>query len=1278
MRLVSPWILIAVLVSFAGAVGCGSSGETPGRDAGVDSGGDCPADQHPDGAGSCTSDPCVPSPCTAPHQSQCVAEGDGAVCHCDPGTHDDGSGCAVDDMCTDTTCGGHGTCSDADGSLVCACDPGFSGAFCAGCDAAGGYISDGKGGCTKTPCEPNPCPQGMSICAVESGIVVCHCDAGTHEQNGACVPDVTCLPTTCAGHGACSEVNGALVCACEPGWAAPSCGACDDVLGYHADGMGGCTKDLCLPSPCTDAHKSVCSVPVDTPICACDPGYHDAAGACVTDEVCTPATCGGHGTCSVTGGIAACACDAGYVGPTCTACNTLMGYHPDGMGDCTADPCMPNPCSGANQTTCTVNGTLAVCGCDAGYHADGQGGCTSDPCTPNPCAAMNQACKNNGGQAQCFVPACDDANPCTTDVLSNGVCSHTPLAAGSACSTTLCLTGQTCQAGACTGGAATSCNDGNPCTTDSCQALTGCAHAVDNSIVPGDAVGCTVDSCVNGAPVHTPSNAACDDGLYCTGTEACSPGSPGANAQGCVTSNVPVPPAPSGPCVTYGACAEATHTFPAVNKPVGAACNDGIPCTQGDTCNAIGSCAGVPVAGCDPTATCTTVSSLPGTIDIPVATITGSVTMGGQPLPPTNPFSYTSTIYLRSKDTGASHALAYFSYSNNLSGPYFTSRLLPGIYDVLYRRNWDSVYNTVSSTVSTDLVPNGYRQLQANLVVGTGANNIAVDIPVATVTGTVTMGGQPLPATNPFSYTSSIYLRSKDTGAYHSLAYFSYSSNLSGPYFTSRLLPGTYDMVYRRNWDSVYNTVSSTVSTDLIPNGYRLLTQNVVVQPGANNIAVDIPLATVTGTVTMGGQPLPATNPFSYTSSIYLRSQDTGAYHSLAYFSYSNNLSGPYFTSRLLPGTYDMVYRRNWDSVYNTVSSTVSTDLIPNGYRVLATGISVTPGANNIAVDIPLATVTGTVTMGGQPLPATNPFSYTSSIYLRSKDTGAYHSLAYFSYSNNLSGPYFTSRLLPGTYDMVYRRNWDSVYNTVSSTVSTDLIPNGYRVLAQNVVVQPGANNIAVDIPVATVTGTVTMGGQPLPATNPFSYTTTLYLRAQDTGAYHGLAYFSYSSNLSGPYFTSRLLPGAYDLVYRRNWDSVYNTVSSTVSTDLIPNGYRVLSTNIVIQAGANNVAVDIPVVPIGGSVTLGGQALPATNPFSYTSTLYLQARDTGAAHTLAYFSYSNNLSGPYFTARLLPGTYDLLYRRNWDSTYDTVSSTVSTDLIPNGYRLLGTCLTVP
>ncbi|MBK9259650.1 MAG: hypothetical protein IPM54_07390 [Polyangiaceae bacterium] len=1286
ISLLSPF---GALLLFTFAAGCGDDG-TPNSPL-PDAGSQCPPSEHPDGMGGCTSNPCVPNPCAESNRGICMADGSSATCQCNPGYHDESGACIADTTCTTTTCNGHGTCSNSGGMLVCSCEPGYVGSNCQECDTQGGYISDGMGGCTNTPCDPNPCSSDKPQCTVQDGMIVCECGAGTHEENGFCVPDATCMPSTCGGHGTCTDAGGSVSCTCDPGWAPPFCGMCDDVGGYHSDGMGGCTQDPCLPNPCKETNKTVCSSPNGTPVCSCDVGYHEENGACVVDQVCMPGSCNGHGTCSDAGGIIACTCDPGYVGSSCLDCDTVAGYHSDGMGGCTQDPCLPNPCVEPNKTICMPNGPLAVCSCDSGYHDDGTGVCTDDPCKPNPCAAQNQACQNNGGMAECYTPMCDDQNPCTTDSVVNGVCVYTTLPDGAACSTTLCLSGQICQAGMCGGGAPINCSDSNPCTIDDCNAVTGCSHVVDNTIVPDDGVMCTIDACQNGAPYHTATNSLCNDNLYCTGTESCAPTNPNADANGCIHSNVPSPPPAPGPCASYGACSEALQGFPLITQPAGGSCNDGIFCTQNDVCDAAGACQGMPTASCSGSLDCANnMSPMPGTIDVPFGTVTGTITLGGQALPSMSYYSG-ATFYLKAKDTGALHSVAYYNYSGgnySLNGPTWSSSILPGVYDLWYRKNWDSTYDTVSATSVGDPNPNGMRLLQPSVILGSGANTLDIDVPYATVSGAITLGGQPLPAMSYYSG-ATFYLKAKDTGAMHSVAYFNYSGgnySLNGPTWTASLLPGDYELWYRKNWDSTYNTVTSTSVGDPNPNGMRRLNANVTITPGANTLDIDVPNATVSGAITLGGQALP---PMSYYSgaTFYLKAKDTGALHSVAYFNYSGgnySLNGPTWTASILPGNYELWYRKNWDSSYNTVTTTSVGDPNPNGMRILDDDVTIAPGANTLDIDLPNATVSGTITLGGQPLP---PMSYYSgaTFYLKAKDTGALHSVAYFNYSGgnySLNGPTWTASILPGNYELWYRKNWDSSYNTVTSTSVGDPNPNGMRMLSANVVLAPGANTLDIDVPVATVTGTITLGGMPLPSMSYYSGA-TFYLKAKDTGALHSVAYFNYSGgnySLNGPTWTASILPGNYELWYRKNWDSTYNTVSTTSVGDPNPNGMRILDANVTIAPGANTLDINVPITGLSGSITLGGQPLP---PMSYYSgaTFYLVADDTTAMHSAAYFNYSGgnySLNGPTWTSSLLPGVYDLVYRKNWDSEYNTVSATSVGDPNPNGMRMLGTCLTVP
>jgi hypothetical protein len=74
-----------------------------------------------------------------------------------------------------------------------------------------------------------------------------------------------------------------------------------------------------------------------------------------------------------------------------------------------------------------------------------------------------------------------------------------------------CTVGDTCGGGFCVGGAAPNCNDGNPCTDDSCDPASGCNH-LDNNAPCNDGLSCTTgDTCKNGACAGNPSPPDCTE-----------------------------------------------------------------------------------------------------------------------------------------------------------------------------------------------------------------------------------------------------------------------------------------------------------------------------------------------------------------------------------------------------------------------------------------------------------------------------------------------------------------------------------------------------------------------------------------------------------------------------------------------------------------------------------------------------------------------------------------------------------------------------------------------
>jgi subtilisin family serine protease len=105
--------------------------------------------------------------------------------------------------------------------------------------------------------------------------------------------------------------------------------------------------------------------------------------------------------------------------------------------------------------------------------------CLSDAeCSDGNTCNGGETCNLESGLCTPGTPLeCDDGNPCTADScnLMTG-CAHAVIADGAACPDgNVCNGSEICQAGACVAGAAPNCDDGNACTTDSCNPATGCA-----------------------------------------------------------------------------------------------------------------------------------------------------------------------------------------------------------------------------------------------------------------------------------------------------------------------------------------------------------------------------------------------------------------------------------------------------------------------------------------------------------------------------------------------------------------------------------------------------------------------------------------------------------------------------------------------------------------------------------------------------------------------------------------------------------------------------------
>ncbi|MBM4343907.1 MAG: SMP-30/gluconolactonase/LRE family protein [Deltaproteobacteria bacterium] len=290
------------------------------------------------------------------------------------------------------------------------------------------------------------------------------------------------------------------------------------------------------------------------------------------------------------------------------------------------------PCDDGNVCTDNDACANGVCAGTA-KSCDDQNACTTDTCDPKAgCAHANaagpcddgSACTEKdtcaGGKCAGTALGCDDGNPCTDDACDKlKGCGHAPNTApcddGNGCTL-----GDVCGGGACGSGKAKPCDDGNPCTKDGCDAVSGACAATPVEVGCDDGSLCTeADTCTAGACKGTPvqcddknacttdscdaktgcgyldNNALCNDGNACTDFDKCASGKcKGAakDPEECDDKN---------PC-TADTCDKAKGC---TNSNTTAACDDGNPCTPNDAC-LDGKCQGAAsVCLCEKDADCT-------------------------------------------------------------------------------------------------------------------------------------------------------------------------------------------------------------------------------------------------------------------------------------------------------------------------------------------------------------------------------------------------------------------------------------------------------------------------------------------------------------------------------------------------------------------------------------------------------------------------------------------------------------------------------------------------
>jgi sugar lactone lactonase YvrE len=380
------------------------------------------------------------------------------------------------------------------------------------------------------PCTTDGCDSSLGVCT-HVAIVGCTaaalpCSTDASCPGGVCDPNrhlcVACLQDAdCGKNAVCSNAacRASLPCVTDAGckstqqvcdFAIAACVDC--VTPADCPAAMQCAQHTCVPAPkpCTTSKEcpGVCNKLTGTCVTCVQSADCPPERFCSADGTCASDVCAGP---ACVGSVAyACAADgSGFAAPTpcedgavCTTdtCSTDIGcLHAPASGTCddgdlctSGDACAVGTCVGGPAIPCVDSSACTADACVSSL------GCVHTP-QPALCddaiACTVDACDGSGCSHAASDALCQDGNACTADACAPTGCTQLPLS-GSGCEDgdAYCTVNDVCTAGTCSG-LATNCDDGNPCTIDTCSAGVGCVHAS------------------SGAP--------CDDGDPCTVGETC-------------------------------------------------------------------------------------------------------------------------------------------------------------------------------------------------------------------------------------------------------------------------------------------------------------------------------------------------------------------------------------------------------------------------------------------------------------------------------------------------------------------------------------------------------------------------------------------------------------------------------------------------------------------------------------------------------------------------------------------------------------------------------------
>jgi len=617
-------------------------------------------------------DPCTQDICAEPNGS-CLHPAAPDNTPCGPGLVCLAGVCSGPPRCTNNAdCSDGSACNGQEFCVSGQCVPGIP-QFCEDTNPCTGEVCNEPFGTCTFPTLPNgtPCDAAGRVCLAgicgapptcttqqdcNDGLA---CNGTEFCVNGTCLPappvvcndNNPCTQSQCAEpFGVCTNppVPDGTLCdsdgrVCKAGvCGSPLCTTnsdCDD--GLQCNGAERCVGGACIPGPsmlCVDGNRctsdqcvepfGLCLNPpvangtiCDTNGGTCENGVCNGTPGCRSDTDCTDGiVCNGNERC---------------VGGLCTTGPAI------GCGDanaCTLDSCIEpfGVCdhrSLPNGTICGVGGATCQGGvcqgppqcqsnidCSDGLACNGFESCIGGTCVPglslfcrdnNPCT--RDRCAEPSGL--CAFDPEPDGVPCGPmgEVCMAGLCKAVPTCNTSAdCSDGVTCNGsERCVGGLCILGTAVRCDDGNPCTSESCVEPLG---TCDRRQLPnGTICSSTGQVCFNGlcSMGGCSSDMECSDGQSCNGVERCEPASRTCLLGTPVDCSMVVGDCRIGQCVENGS---PTGSCSGMALPDGIPCQDNGSCRSGVCTHSPGGCRAdadcVPPRVCDPfQSQCVTVAS---------------------------------------------------------------------------------------------------------------------------------------------------------------------------------------------------------------------------------------------------------------------------------------------------------------------------------------------------------------------------------------------------------------------------------------------------------------------------------------------------------------------------------------------------------------------------------------------------------------------------------------------------------------------------------------------